>query len=99
MNDKIIGIVMIVGSLSILGFLFYWTILMPILWPDTLTLFRAYLGLAIVFFVIAFIVLVFLMWIGWIFLKTRAPKEGMLEAKIEQNKNSEKQKEKVNNNE
>jgi uncharacterized membrane protein len=88
MNDKIIGLVMIVGSLSILGFLFYWTILMPILWPERI--FDAYLGLAIVFFVIAFIILVFLIWIGWIFLKTRAPKEGMLEAKIEQNKRSEK---------
>ncbi|MCE7741181.1 MAG: hypothetical protein GOP50_01865 [Candidatus Heimdallarchaeota archaeon] len=87
MNDKIIGLVMIVGSLSILGFLFYWTILMPILWPERI--FDAYLGLAIVFFVIAFIVLIFLTWIGWIFLKTRAPKEGMLEAKIDQNKNSE----------
>ena len=87
MNDKIIGLVMMVGSLSILGFLFYWTILMPVLWPERL--FDAYLGLAIVFFVIAFIVLIFLTWIGWIFLKTRAPKEGMLEAKIEQNKNSE----------
>lgn len=87
MNDKIIGLIMIVGSLSILGFLFYWTILMPILWPERI--FDAYLGLAIVFFVIAFIVLIFLTWIGWIFLKTRAPKEGMLEAKIDQNKNSE----------
>lgn len=87
MNDKMIGLVMIIGSLSILGFLFYWTILMPILQPDRL--FEAYLGFAIVFFVIAFIVLIFLTWIGWIFLKTRAPKEGMLEAKIEQNKNSE----------
>ncbi|TFG11055.1 hypothetical protein EU534_00160 [Candidatus Heimdallarchaeota archaeon] len=94
MNDKIIGLVMIFGSLSILGFLFYWTILMPILQPELLL--QAYLGLAIVFFVIAFIILVFLIWIGWIFLKTRAPKEGMLEAKIEQNKNSEKKKEKVN---
>ncbi|MHA1198266.1 MAG: hypothetical protein ACTSQF_02845 [Candidatus Heimdallarchaeaceae archaeon] len=87
MNDKIIGLVMIVGSLSILGFLFYWTILMPVLWRERF--FDAYLGLAIVFFVIAFIVLIFLTWIGWIFLKTRAPKEGMLEAKIEQNKNTE----------
>ncbi len=87
MNDKIIGLVMIIGSLSILGFLFYWTILMPIL--DINRLFDAYLGLAIVFFIIAFIVLVFLTWIGWIFLKTRAPKEGMLEAKIEKNQNSE----------
>jgi membrane protein implicated in regulation of membrane protease activity len=93
MNDKIIGLVMIFGSLSLLGFLFYWTILMPIL--DINRLYDAYLGLAIVFFVIAFIVLVFLIWIGWIFLKTRAPKEGMLEAKIEQIKNSEKKKEKV----
>ncbi len=87
MNDKIIGLVMIVGSLSILGFLFYWTILMPILWPERL--FDAYLGLAIVFFIIAFIVLIFLTWVGWIFLKTRAPKEGMLEAKIEQINNFE----------
>lgn len=93
MNDKIIGLVMIIGSLSILGFLFYWTILMPIL--DINRLYDAYLGLAIVFFVIAFIVLVFLIWIGWIFLKTRAPKEGMLEAKIDQNKNSEKKKKEV----
>ena len=87
MNDKIIGLVMIIGSLSILGFLFYWTILMPILWPERL--FDAYLGLAIVFFIIAFIVLIFLTWVGWIFLKTRAPKEGMLEAKIEQINNFE----------
>ncbi len=87
MNDKIIGLVMIFGSLSILGFLFYWTILMPVL--DIERFFDAYLGLATVFFIIAFIVLIFLTWIGWIFLKTRAPKEGMLEAKIEQNKNSE----------
>lgn len=87
MNDKIIGLIMIIGSLSILGFLFVWTILMPILWSDRL--FEAYLGLAIVFFIIAFIVLVFITWIGWVFLKTRAPKEGMLEAKIKQNQNSE----------
>jgi hypothetical protein len=83
MNDKVIGLVMIIGSISLLGFLFYWTILMPILWPDRLP--EAYLGLAIVIFVIAFIVLIFLTWIGWIFLKTRAPKEGMLEAKINNN--------------
>ena len=87
MNDKIIGLIMIFGSLSILGFLFYWTILMPII--DINRFFDAYLGLAIVFFVIAFIVLVFITWIGWLFLKSRAPKEGMLEAKIEQNQNSE----------
>jgi len=87
MNDKIIGLVMIFGSLSIIGFLLYWTIIMPIIWEDRL--FDAYLGLAIVFFIIAFIVLIFLTWVGWIFLKTRAPKEGMLEAKIEQINNFE----------
>ena len=84
MKDKLIGLVMIFGSLSILVFMLLWTIIFPIIWQENF-FFKAYLGLAITFFIIIFIALVFIMWVGWVFLKTRAPKEGMLEDKIKNN--------------
>ena len=84
MNDKIIGLVMIFGSLSIIGFLSYWTIIMPILWDDRL--FDAYLGLAITVFIIVATALLFIAWVGRIFLKNRAPKEGVFDEQIEEYK-------------
>jgi len=84
MNDKIIGLVMIFGSLSIIGFLLFWTIIMPIIWEDRL--FDAYLGLAITVFIIVTTALLFIAWVGRIFLKNRAPKEGVFDEQIEEYK-------------
>ena len=86
MNDKIIGLVMIFGSLSIIGFLLFWTILMPIIWEDKW--FQAYLGLAITVFIIITIALLFIAWIGRIFLKNRAPNEEIFDEQIEEYKKS-----------
>jgi hypothetical protein len=84
MNDKIIGLVMIISSLSIIGFLLYWTIIMPIIWKDRR--FDAYIGLAITVFVIVATALLFIAWVGRIFLKNRAPKEGVFDEQIEEYK-------------
>ena len=84
MNDKMIGLVMIFGSLSIIGFLLFWTIIMPIIWEDRF--FTAYLGLAITVFIIISITLLFIAWVGRIFLKNRAPKEEVFDEQIEEYK-------------
>ena len=84
MNDKIIGLVMIFGSLSIVGFLLFWTTIMPIIWEDRL--FDAYLGLAITVFIIISIALLFIAWVGRIFLKNRAPKDEVFDEQIEEYK-------------
>jgi len=76
MNDKIIGIIMIFSSFAIISFLFVWTILLPII-ENQISL-KYYLALAIVVFIVIFIFLILMAWIGWNFLKTRAPKEGMI---------------------
>ena len=76
MNDKIIGIVMIFSSFAIAAFLFVWTILLPII-ENQISL-KYYLALAIVVFIVIFIFLILMAWIGWNFLRTRAPKEGMI---------------------
>lgn len=77
MNDKITGIVMIFGSLGVIVFMFIWTILFPIL--EGKVRLRAYLALAIVVFIAIFAFMLLTAWIGWNFLKTRAPKEDVLE--------------------
>ncbi len=84
MNDKIIGLVMIFGSLSIVGFLLFWTIIMPIIREDRL--FDAYLGLAITVFIIISTALLFVAWVGRIFLKNRAPKDEVFDEQIEEYK-------------
>ena len=77
MNDKIIGLIMIFGSLGVIVFMFIWTILFPILEGEVQL--RAYLTLAIIVFIVLFVFMLLTAWIGWNFLKTRAPKEGVLE--------------------
>jgi len=77
MNDKITGLVMIFGSFGVIVFMFIWTILFPILEGEVRL--RAYLALAIVVFIAIFVFMLLTAWIGWNFLKTRAPKEDVLE--------------------
>lgn len=77
MNDKFVGIIMIVGSLSVMVFMFIWTILLPIL--DNDFLFQAYMAVAIVLFIAIFILTLLTIWIGFNFLKNRAPKEDLSE--------------------
>jgi len=57
---------------------------MPIIWEDRL--FDAYLGLAITVFIIVATALLFIAWVGRIFLKNRAPKEGVFDEQIEEYK-------------
>ncbi|MCG3215742.1 MAG: hypothetical protein KAS63_03435 [Candidatus Heimdallarchaeota archaeon] len=82
MNDKMIGLVMIFGSLGVIGFIFVWTILLPII-EGEVTL-KAYLALAIVVFIAILAFMLLTTWIGWNFLRTRAPKEDVLEEKNEE---------------
>jgi len=77
MNDKITGLVMIFGSLGVIVFMFIWTILFPILEGEVRL--RAYLALAIVVFIVILAFMLLTAWIGLNFLKTRAPKEDVLE--------------------
>ena len=77
MNDKFVGIIMIVGSLGLMVFIFVWTILLPIL--DAQFLFQAYMAVAIVLFIAIFILTMLTIWIGFNFLKNRAPKEDLFE--------------------
>ena len=77
MNDKITGLVMIFGSFGLIVFMFIWTILFPILEGEVKL--RSYLALAIVVFIVIFAFMLLTAWIGWNFLKTRAPKEDILE--------------------
>jgi hypothetical protein len=83
MNDKLIGLVMIFGSFGVIAFMLVWTILFPILKGEEFLL-KAYLAVAIVIFISVFILMLLTAWIGWTFLKTRAPKEGMLGEEIEE---------------
>ena len=73
---------MLLSSIGIIVFMFIWTILFPIIKEDFL--FEAYLAVAIVIFVALFILMLLTGWIGWTFMKTRAPKEGMLEEEIQE---------------
>ncbi len=77
MNDKITGLVMIFGSFGLIVFMFIWTILFPILEGEVRL--RSYLALAIVVFIVIFAFMLLTAWIGWNFLKTRAPKDDILE--------------------
>lgn len=88
MNDKVIGILMIFSSFAIISFLFVWTILLPII--ENQVSLKYYLVLAIVVFIVIFIFLIFMAWIGWNFLKTRAPKEGMIRDLNEKEENNKK---------
>jgi len=94
MKDKIIGLFMLLSSIGIIVFMFIWTILFPIIKEDFL--FKAYLAIAIVIFIVLFVLMLLTGWIGWTFMKTRAPKEGILEEEtsdedqIHQTKNKEK---------
>ena len=83
MNDKIIGIAMIICSFAVTVFMFVWTILFPIIKGEEFLL-QAYLAIAIVIFISIFILMLLTAWIGWTFLKTRAPKEGMLQEETEE---------------
>ena len=77
MNDKFVGVVMIISSLGLMVFMFIWTILLPIL--DQEFLFKAYMAIAIVLFIAIFILTMLTVWIGFNFLKNRAPKDDILE--------------------
>ena len=68
---------MIFGSLGIVVFMFIWTILFPILEGEVKL--RSYLALAIVVFIVILAFMLLIAWIGWNFLKTRAPKDDLLE--------------------
>ena len=81
MNDKIVGAVMIISSLGVMIFMLIWTIILPIL--DEQFLFKAYMAVAIVIFVAIFVLTMLTVWIGFNFLKNRAPKEDISEQKIE----------------
>ena len=83
MNDKIIGLAMIICSFTVTVFMFVWTILFPIIKGEEFLL-QAYLAIAIVIFISIFILMLLTAWIGWTFLKTRAPKEGMLQEETEE---------------
>ena len=85
MNDKIIGIGMLLLSLGVTVFMFVWTLLLPIL--DPTFLYNAYLAVAVVMFIAVFIVMMLLAWIGWTLLKTRAP-EAILEEIEEQSQDA-----------
>lgn len=74
MRDKLIGITLLICSLGITAFMFLWTILFPILRGEEF-LFEAYLAIAIIIFIAIFIMMLLVSWVGWNFLKSRAPKE------------------------
>ena len=82
MNDKLIGFIMIFGSFGVIVFMFVWTILFPLIKGEEFLL-KAYLAIAIVIFILLFILMLLTAWIGWTFLKTRAPKDGMLQEEME----------------
>ncbi|MHA1687049.1 MAG: hypothetical protein ACTSYD_11720 [Candidatus Heimdallarchaeaceae archaeon] len=71
MNDKIIGIGMLLSSLGITAFMFVWTLLLPIL--DPTFLYKAYIAVAVVIFIAVLVIMMLTAWIGWTLLKTRAP--------------------------
>ncbi|MBY8999930.1 MAG: hypothetical protein KGD64_03360 [Candidatus Heimdallarchaeota archaeon] len=81
MNDKFVGVVMIISSLGVMVFMFIWTILLPLL--DEQFLFKAYMVVAIVLFITITVLAMLTIWIGFNFLKNRAPKEDILEEGIE----------------
>ncbi|MHA2357331.1 MAG: hypothetical protein ACXABK_00995 [Candidatus Heimdallarchaeaceae archaeon] len=81
MKDKIVGLFMLLSSIGVIVFMFVWTILLPIIYKEEF-LFEAYLAIAIVIFIALFILMLLTGWIGWNFMKTRAPKEGVLEEEI-----------------
>jgi membrane protein implicated in regulation of membrane protease activity len=81
MNDKFVGVVMIISSLGVMVFMFIWTIILPLL--DEQFLFKAYMAIAIVLFIAIFILTMLTVWIGFNFLKNRAPKEDISEQIIE----------------
>ncbi len=81
MNDKFVGVVMIIGSLGVMVFMFIWTIILPLL--DEEFLFEAYMAIAIVLFITIFVLTMLTVWIGFNFLKNRAPKEDISEQIIE----------------
>ena len=68
---------MIFGSFGLIVFMFVWTILFPILEGEVKL--RSYLALAIVVFIVILAFMLLTAWIGWNFLKTRAPKDDILE--------------------
>ncbi|MHA1419612.1 MAG: hypothetical protein ACTSVO_07335 [Candidatus Heimdallarchaeaceae archaeon] len=81
MNDKFVGVVMIISSLGVMIFMFIWTILLPIL--DEQFMFKAYMAIAIVLFIAISGLTMLTVWIGLNFLKNRAPKEDISEQEIE----------------
>lgn len=77
MNDKFVGVVMIISSLGVMVFMFVWTIILPIL--DEQFLFKAYMAIAIILFIAIFVLTMLTIWIGFNFLKNRVPKEDISE--------------------
>jgi len=77
MNDKFVGVVMIISSLGVMVFMFVWTIILPIL--DEQFLFEAYMAIAIILFIAIFVLTMLTVWIGFNFLKNRVPKEDISE--------------------
>lgn len=81
MNDKFVGVVMIISSLGVMVFMLIWTIILPLL--DEQFMFKAYMAIAIVVFIAIFVLTMLTVWIGFNFLKNRAPKEDISEQIIE----------------
>ena len=81
MNDKFVGVVMIISSLGVMVFMLIWTIVLPLL--DEQFMFKAYMAIAIVVFIAIFVLTMLTVWIGFNFLKNRAPKEDISEQIIE----------------
>ncbi|MHA1260000.1 MAG: hypothetical protein ACTSSG_02385 [Candidatus Heimdallarchaeaceae archaeon] len=74
MRDKAIGFLLLLSSFSVIAFVFVWTILLPVLKGEDF-LFKAYIVVAILVFIAILVLMLLTSWVGWSFLKTRAPKE------------------------
>jgi len=85
MSDKVIGFLMVLGSLAVVAFLLIWTIIMPFLDPNFL--FKAYIALAIIVFLAVFAAMIIVAWIGVTLIKTSPPEEILDE--LEENKETE----------
>lgn len=87
MNDKVIGILMILFSVAITAFMLVWTLILPIIDPNFL--FKAYIAVAVVVFLAIFVVMLLMAWIGLTLIKTKPPEidleetEGTEEEKTE----------------
>ncbi len=70
MSDKLIGLLLIIGSLGILGAVIALTIIVPLLTADIII---GYWTIAVIISLAVLIAMLLSTWIGWTLLTTKAP--------------------------